>query len=160
VGVREGYWQTHVRGPGLTQMPQEITHRDSSGDTPGDSLGNWRAGQAHVGVACLADVLRRDGAVRAACAAVAAHFLLDAAGSGGDRCACYSYTSGDTNGTHCIENTFYGDTSGDTNEANEALPMMPAYLQNIQLDGVAMDVLELLCWSIEGDVHCRSLLPL
>ena len=142
MGVREGYWQTHVRGPGLTQMPQEITHRDSSGDTPGDSLGNWRAGQAHVGVACLADVLRRDGAVRAACAAVAAHFLLDAAGSGGDRCACYSYTS------------------GDTNEANEALPMMPAYLQNIQLDGVAMDVLELLCWSIEGDVHCRSLLPL
>ena len=137
VGVREGYWragQAHVRGTGLTQKTQEITHRDTYGDTPGDTLGNWRAGQVHVGVACLADVLRRDGTVRAACAAVAAEFLLDAAGSGGDRCACY----------------------GDTNEPNQPLPMLPAYLQNIPLDDVAMDVLELLCWSIDGDAACLA----
>lgn len=136
-GVREGYWragQTHVRGPGVTQRTQEITHRDTSGDTPGDTLGKWRAGQAHVGVACLADVLRRDGAVRAACADVAAEFLLDAAGSGGDRCACCD----------------------DTNEPKDPLPRLPAYLQNIPLDDVAMDVLELLCWSIDGDAACLA----
>ena len=52
----------------------------------------------------LADVLKRDGAVRAACAAVAAEFLLVAAGSGGDRCSC----------------------DGDINEPNEPLPMRDA----------------------------------
>ena len=52
----------------------------------------------------LADVLKRDGAVRAACAAVAAEFLFDVAGSGGDLCSC----------------------DGDTSEPNEQLPMCVA----------------------------------